>query len=658
MIEETFEEIKLSGELPSPSGVGMRILQLTRTDDYETEEIGQVIMTDSSLTGQILRVANSAANASVQSATTVTEALMRLGSSSVRDLALAFSLVSDRSIGSCKAFDYNGYWSRSLARAVAAQQLSQKARIGKPEEAYICGLLGEIGQLALASVFPDRYTGLIESGATVETASRLEAESKAFKIHSAQVAECMLSEWGLPERFSEAIEALASGPMIGAREARLDDFATLLRYADLLARAMSPVQNQSAAAWAALEKGLERLGALEDVLDAGELARFFDGCVTEWVKWGNSLDIETDKRARFDRVQEWIAEGKTRTETPAQMKSAEVAKSKPAAASTDDAEIRILVVENEPLLSKLLAVQKDLSGISVDAVALSGGLARALEMDPDIVVCRDAQGKDGLELCRLLRNSRVGKTLHFILLCDEVKEDFVVRAFEGGIDDLVPSACPGRLLMARIKGGMRFAELQRQAEEDRRTVRKQISELGILTRRLRSAALTDALTELPNRRYAMKRLETEWVSSERTGRPLSVMLIDIDHFKAVNDTYGHDAGDAVLKEVAGLLRTSLRQADEVCRIGGEEFLVICRNTNQADSVMIGERIRQAVEAHSIQVGGTELKMTISMGAAGRTNGFLDLNALLKAADEAVYVAKDTGRNRVCEAPEDRPAKSA
>ena len=682
MIEETFEEIKLSGELPSPSGVGMRILQLTRTDDYETEEIGQVIMTDSSLTGQILRVANSAANASVEPATTVTEAIMRLGSSSVRDLALAFSLVSDRSVGSCKAFDYEGYWSRSLARAVAAQRLSQQSNVGKPEEAYICGLLGEIGQLALASVFPDRYTGLISSGVTLDTLSRLDAETKLFKINSAQVASCMLREWGLPDTFSEAIEALASSPVIGARESRFDGLATLLRYADLVARAMCLPARLPESCWVELEKGLEKLGSLEPVFEPGDLQPFFDACVTDWVNWGNSLKIETDKNIRFETVLERIEEGKalgleaveptgvvTAPEgaaTPdagsqAPVESGGAAAAAPAGSpKVEEAEgqLRLLVVEDEPAISSRLEAAEIVDGLSVSAAPIEDGLARALESDPDILVCRDNAQHDGLELCRLLRNSRVGKSLYFLLMADDLDEDFVVRAFEDGIDDLVPEDCPGRLLTARIRGGIRLAQLQRRAEEDRRTVRKQISELGILTRRLRSAALTDALTELPNRRYAMKRLDTEWSSTSRTGRPLSVMLIDIDHFKAVNDTYGHDVGDVVLKDVAGLLRSSLRQSDEVCRIGGEEFLVICKNTTQSECVLIGERIRRSVEACDIESNGDVLKMTISLGAAGRSSSIADINALLKAADEAVYQAKETGRNKVCQAPKDRPAKSA
>ena len=148
MIRKTFEELKLSGNLPSPAGVGMKILQITRTENYSAGELGQAIMADSALTGRILKLANNASNSGFEPATTVSCAIMRLGSSTVRDLALAFSLISERSAGTCRGFDYEAYWSRSLARAVCAQLMTRALGTGKPEEAYICGLLGEVGRLA------------------------------------------------------------------------------------------------------------------------------------------------------------------------------------------------------------------------------------------------------------------------------------------------------------------------------------------------------------------------------------------------------------------------------------------------------------------------------------------------------------------------------
>ena len=147
-----FEELKSSGTLPSPAGVGIKILEITRTDEFSADDMGQAIMSDSSLTGRILELANSADRAGQEPITTVSAAIMRLGATTVRNLALAFSVISERDDGACKAFNYPLYWSGSLARAVAAKSLSVHVGGVSSEEAYVAGLLAEVGVLALATV--------------------------------------------------------------------------------------------------------------------------------------------------------------------------------------------------------------------------------------------------------------------------------------------------------------------------------------------------------------------------------------------------------------------------------------------------------------------------------------------------------------------------
>ena len=184
-----FEELKSSGALPSPTGVGMKILEITRTDDYSVDEMADAIMSDPSLTGRILQLANNASVAGSESVTTVTGAIMRLGSSTVRTLALAFSLVSDREAGACRPFDYERYWSLSLARGVGAQVLADRTGVAKPEEAYICGLLCEVGMLALASVHSARYGEILNATAGASFDELREAEFEAFDIDHATVVE-------------------------------------------------------------------------------------------------------------------------------------------------------------------------------------------------------------------------------------------------------------------------------------------------------------------------------------------------------------------------------------------------------------------------------------------------------------------------------------
>ena len=168
-----------------------------------------------------------------------------------------------------------------------------------------------------------------------------------------------------------------------------------------------------------------------------------------------------------------------------------------------------------------------------------------------------------------------------------------------------------------------------------------------MTRKLRSAALTDTLTQLPNRRYAMKRLKQEWESAVRNSRPLSVIMCDIDSFKRVNDNFGHDTGDVVLREVALSLQAHARASDVLCRLGGEEFLIINTSTDVATAATAAERLRVAIEQNVVEHGTFNEAVTVSLGVAGSTPEMTSVDDLIKAADEALYAAKQAGRNRVC-----------
>jgi diguanylate cyclase (GGDEF)-like protein len=153
----------------------------------------------------------------------------------------------------------------------------------------------------------------------------------------------------------------------------------------------------------------------------------------------------------------------------------------------------------------------------------------------------------------------------------------------------------------------------------------------------------------------MDQLEQAWSAASRTGFPLAVMVVDIDHFKHINDTHGHAAGDKVLREAAATLRASARREDSVCRIGGEEFLVICPNTSLEAALQSAERLRATLGARRIAVGHAEGTITTSVGVAVREPDTVDMDALVSAADQALYAAKEAGRNQVCS---QRPPRSA
>lgn len=168
---------------------------------------------------------------------------------------------------------------------------------------------------------------------------------------------------------------------------------------------------------------------------------------------------------------------------------------------------------------------------------------------------------------------------------------------------------------------------------------------------LEAENVTDPLTKVYNRRYLDRRLEEEFARSKRYALDLSVLMLDVDHFKRVNDTYGHPAGDAVLSTLGSLLKTSFRDLDIVARYGGEEFLVICTNTAIDGAALVAERVRQLIESHQIEIsdgsGASQtIQIRISIGVAGLSASIGSKEELVQAADQALYRAKQEGRNRV------------
>jgi len=182
-------------------------------------------------------------------------------------------------------------------------------------------------------------------------------------------------------------------------------------------------------------------------------------------------------------------------------------------------------------------------------------------------------------------------------------------------------------------------ELQRTVEADRKVRMRQVAEMGLLTRKLRVAALTDVLTDLPNRRYALTRLQQEWDAAARLGRPLSVVMVDLDHFKRVNDEHGHQVGDTLLAELGAFLRDRVRTRDQVARYGGEEFIVIAHAAHAVDPGSIANRFLGAWRERAPMA-------TFSIGVARHEEA--ESPALtLQRADRALYRAKELGRDCWC-----------
>jgi diguanylate cyclase (GGDEF)-like protein len=260
---------------------------------------------------------------------------------------------------------------------------------------------------------------------------------------------------------------------------------------------------------------------------------------------------------------------------------------------------------------------------------------------------------DGPGLCRAIRGHEAILFAYIVIMTAHTEETQIVKALEAGADDLVRKPFNRREFLARVRAAERIIRLQQDLERQTREVHRANAEQVIANEKLEEAnrklneiATTDELTGLPNRRDGMSRLQEAWTSSVRHGRPLSCVVIDLDHFKACNDTHGHSVGDHVLRHTAQVLRREARKEESVSRVGGEEFLVILPDSTEAMAAVAGERLRRAVEGEPAVCDGRCLRVTLSLGVAERTPNMTAPEDLLRAADAALYAAKEAGRNRV------------
>jgi diguanylate cyclase (GGDEF)-like protein len=309
---------------------------------------------------------------------------------------------------------------------------------------------------------------------------------------------------------------------------------------------------------------------------------------------------------------------------------------------------RILVVDDDPCMLKLLSKHLVSAGYEVLAVESAAEALRILHQDGPAVVLSDwsMPGMTGIELCQTIRASEALGFTYIIILTALSEKQHVVQALEAGANDFLAKPFHCQELLARISAGMRIVSLEADLMRQQRELHKANAELVILNRKLETMATTDELTGLANRREAMERLRAIWSNARRYHQPFSCIMLDLDHFKVCNDTHGHDFGDAVLRAVAQMVMRTVRSSDLACRLGGEEFLVLCPQTPAEMAARGAERLRQKVESRTIRSGGLEAHVTISAGVAQCDATTRSAEDLLKHADEALYAAKHQGRNRV------------
>jgi two-component system, cell cycle response regulator len=265
--------------------------------------------------------------------------------------------------------------------------------------------------------------------------------------------------------------------------------------------------------------------------------------------------------------------------------------------------------------------------------------ARALLDVPDgdfdlMIVSLNLDGADGLRLCSQVRSLDRTRHLPIMVVVEPGEESRLLRGLDMGVNDYILRPVDPNELLARVR-----TQIKRKRYTDfLRTRLEETVEMAIL----------DPLTALHNRRYMTSHLRTLFEESAQRGNPLSVLVLDIDHFKAINDSHGHDAGDSVLREFAMRLKRNIRGIDLACRLGGEEFVVVMPDTDLPKAYLVGERLRQCIATAPFYAGEAigGLDVTASVGVAALEFPEDTPEVILKRADQALYCAKRDGRNRV------------
>ncbi len=488
MNKVSFPMLKATNRLPSPPAVAMRVLQLVASENTTLEELSHVISADPALTAKILKYLHSPLIGLGFHGTTLAEAVARIGTRGAQLLALSFSLVSERHHQSCPSFNFNRFWSESLARAVAAKRLAASNRQWNPEEAFIAGLVFRIGQLVLATALPAEYEPVLVAAPGENDPLEIR-ERLALGTDHLEIGCHLLQDWKLPETIWSAMAALNTGESSVEARSDLRARAALLQLADAIAAFLARPDQQHG----------RRMDSL--MVRAGELA-----------------GLERDAfRPLLEQIsQDWITYGE--------------------------------------LLSIATTEPPDLEALELEAEEHRNNLRLAAE----------------LEVLNLRNENQ---------------------------------------------------QLSQRANRDRLT--------GLLNR----GAFDDALS-------------AGAATAAKQGAALALLMIDLDHFKSINDRHGHPAGDAVLRHVAQIFQSLTKAPAEVFRYGGEEFAVLVPAVKLDDALALAETLRQAI-AHSPHLeGATTLALTVSIGVAEARwpQPALSPAALVQTADERLYEAKHAGRN--------------
>lgn len=494
-----------SSQLPTLPGVAVRLLELIKDPETELRQVIEVISADPAISAKILKAANSSFFGLVSEVRTIERAVPLLGTTVSTSLALSFSLADDAMTRGPAAEHYRSYWRQSIVQACAGELLAQRFNHALGGEFFLCGLLLDLGRLAMLKTIARQYVPVLEAWQTSQR-SLNDCETDALGFSHVEIGAKLMENWKLPKLMVQAVQL---------HHSRLASL-TELRH----------------------EPHYQLIAAMATAATVGDYV-----CTP--------LKGQALERLRILTEEHW------------QMSSAQL--------------------------------EDFLRGVD-DRFKQAGSLFKV----------------DMTEL---------GSPSDLILEANE---------------QLAQIALKEHLASTQAAVRQQSAEAEMRALESKNVA-------------LQQQALHDPLTRLYNRHFFDEMLDKEFRRAVRTAAPIGVLFADVDHFKRLNDTYGHQAGDEVLKRVAQLFTETARDSDVIARFGGEEFVVLVSQPTEKGLERLADRIRERVARDELEYQGTSIRVTISLGAAmiipGRQPDRTSKD-LLAAADACLYESKQSGRNRV------------